>query len=73
MPGIDMLVKFGYCVICDNGPEKQKHHWIAELLQSEDVITNIVTHCNSCGGGPTGVEAPNNNLLRLEVKITGLN
>ena len=71
MPGIDMLVRFGYCLICDNGPEKQKHNWIEDLLQSEDIITNIVTHCSSCGDGSNGTEAPNKNLLRLEMGATG--
>jgi len=23
MPGLDMLVRFGYCIICDNGPDKK--------------------------------------------------
>ena len=73
MPGIDMLVKFGYCLICDNGPEKLKHIWIEDMIQSDFIVTNIVSHCTCCVGDATGAEAPNLNLLRLEVKIIGLN
>jgi len=62
-----MLVKFGYCLICDNGPDKKNRGWVEELVKTGDAITHKVTHCNNCGGSP-----PNKNLLRIEVQITGL-
>lgn len=72
MPGIDMLVKFGYCLICDNGPDKKNRSWVEDLIKTGTTVKHTVTHCNNCGGSPTGVEAPNKNLLRIEVKVTGL-
>ena len=72
MPGIDMLVKFGYCLICDNGPDKKNRSWVEDLIKTGTTVTHKVTHCTHCEGSPTGVEAPNKNLLRIEVKVTGL-
>jgi len=73
MLGIDMLVKFGYCLICDNGPGGTQHNnWMEALLKSDDVVSSVqhclVTHCTSCGEEIP----PNKNLLNVEVKVTGL-
>ena len=62
-----MLVKFGYCIICDNGSDKKNRTWVEDLVKTGDAITQTVTHCNNCGAKPT-----NKNLLRIEVKVTGL-
>ena len=67
LPGIDMLVKFGYCLICDNGPDKKNRSWVEDLVQTGDATTQMIKHCTNCGETP-----PNKNLLRIEVQITGL-
>ena len=59
-----MLVKFGYCLICDNGPDKTNRLWVADLLKISKTIKHQMAHCFSCGEEP-----PNKNLLRIEVKI----
>ena len=67
MSGVDMLVKFGYCIICDNGPDKINRNWVEDLVKTGDAITEMVKHCSNCGEAPT-----NKNLLLIEVQITGL-
>ena len=62
-----MLVKFGYCLICDNGPDKKNRNWVEDLVKTGDGISQKVRHCNSCGETPA-----NKNLLFIEVEITGL-
>ena len=64
--GVDMLVKFGYCLICDNGPDKKNRSWIEDLLRTGVAATKIIRQCTNCGN------FPNKNLLSLEVEITGL-
>ena len=61
-----MLVKFGYCLICDNGPDKKNRLWVADLLKIGGIITHNIGHCITCGERP-----PNKNLLRIEVRIPG--
>ena len=62
--GLDMLVKFGYCLICDNGPDKKNRGWVEALIKTGTGSTQIVGHCTNCGA------SPNKNLLLLEVEIT---
>jgi len=62
-----MLVKFGYCRICDNGPDKQNRHWVQDLVQGQIIATSILRECTSCGTTP-----PNKNLLYIEVKVAQL-
>lgn len=61
-----MQVKFGYCVICDNGSDRTNRAWVDELIKkysSQDEI--IVTSCHSCELYPK----ENKNLLKLLVNI----
>jgi len=62
-----MLVKFGYCLICDNGPDKKNRSWIEDLIKVSDDMTPIIKQCNNCKIPP-----PNKNLLYIEVKIPEL-
>jgi len=60
-----MLVKFGYCLICDNGPDKKNRGWIEDLIKTGDATSHIIKQCTMCNT-PT----QNKNLLYIEVKIT---
>jgi len=66
MPGLDMLVRFGYCIICDNGPDKKNREWVTDLVQ-DNKIPPVIKQCSSCKGG-----RPNKNLLYLAVDIPGM-
>jgi len=66
VPGLDMLVRFGYCIICDNGPDKQNREWVADLVR-DNKIPPVIKQCSSCKG-----EKPNKNLLYLAIDIPGL-
>ena len=66
MSGLDMLVRFGYCIICDNGPDKKNREWVAELVQNNKMPTPTIKHCSSCKGGKS-----NKHLLCLVVDIPG--
>lgn len=65
--GLDMLVKFGYCINCDNGPDRKNREWVEDLVKTQNINTPIMQHCSSCKEQPT-----NKNLLVLEVKLMGL-
>ena len=67
MSGLDMLVRFGYCIICDNGPDKKNREWVTDLVQNKKMPTPVMKHCSSCKG-----EQPNKNLLYIAVDIPGL-
>lgn len=60
---VDMVVTFGYCCFCDNGPDKQERGWVKDLLNSRATKSHIMGHCVGC-------EKPENkNLLMLAVSI----
>lgn len=67
MPGLDMLVKFGYCIICDNGPDKKNREWVEDIVKNKKLGTPVLKHCSSCRE-----KNPNKNLLILEVDVPGL-
>jgi len=62
-----MLVKFGYCIICDNGPDRKNNHWVEDLIKRHNISTPVLRECTNCGGDP-----PNKNLLYIEVEVTRL-
>jgi len=59
-----MLVKFGYCIICDNGPDKENRHWVEDLIKVNMLVTPSIKNCTNCK-----TEVPNKNLLWLEVEV----
>jgi len=62
-----MLVKFGYCIICDNGPDKINRHWVEDLMKLKNGPTTMLRECTNCV-----TSTPNKNLLYIEVEITKL-
>jgi len=67
LPGVDMLVKFGYCIICDNGPDKRNRQWVEDLMKMKKAPTTMLRECTNCV-----TVTPNKNLLYIEVEVTKL-
>jgi hypothetical protein len=61
---IDMIIKFGYCVLCDNGPDRKSREWVTDLLNSRATKSHTMTTCKGCEAQPN-----NQNLLSLEVNV----
>ena len=67
---LDMQVKFGYCVICDNGADRTNRQWVDDLMRTTPEKEVAVTSCHSCDDYPK----ENKNLLLLSIQIPeGLN
>ena len=65
MQGLDMRVKFGYCITCDNGPDGKNRDWVEDLLNNAvEIISKKVTTCKHC--------KVMRSLLSLEVDVPGL-
>jgi len=62
-----MLVKFGYCCFCDNGPDKKNRDWVKDLITTGEAITQTVKQCTNCSK-----EIPNKNLIYIEINIARL-
>ena len=60
-----MDVKFGYCVICDNGPDGNNREWVDELMRSDKVTARQLRACKTC----SVVDPTNKNRLCLKIKI----
>ena len=60
-----MQVKFGYCVICDNGADRTNRAWVDDLLKNTQEKEVAVTSCHSCVDYPK----ENKNLLLLDIQI----
>jgi len=61
-----MLVKFGYCIICDNGPDRENREWVGDLLKERKTFKQLMKVCTTCK------QENNTNLLYLEIDIPGL-
>ena len=48
MRWVDMDVKFGYCVICDNGPDGTNREWVDELMRGDKVTGRKIVACKTC-------------------------
>ena len=60
-----MQVKFGYCVICDNGSDRTNREWVDELLSKTPDKEVEVTSCHSC----EPLANSNKNLFLLSINI----
>ena len=60
-----MQVKFGYCVICDNGSDRTNREWVDDLMRNTSEKEVEVTACHSC----EGFTPQNKNLLLLSIHI----
>ncbi len=60
-----MQVKFGYCIICDNGADRTNREWVDELMHRTPEKEVAVTSCHSC----EPLANTNKNLLLLSILI----
>ena len=65
MRWVDMDVKFGYCVICDNGPDGTNREWVDELMRGDKVTGRKIVACKTC----STVDPTNKNRLCHKIKI----
>jgi len=61
---VDMIVTFGYCVFCDNGPDSKNREWVSDLLNSRATKSHTMTRCKGCEAKPA-----NKNLLIIEISL----